>query len=102
IACSPAVGDAYAAFMLGRNRSRIFTISNGGKLQEYVPDGEEKRQARAALGIAPSAFTVAHIGRMSGIGEDKQRGLETAQKAHDVLIQAFALAFSADPTAVLL
>ena len=102
IACSPAVGDAYRGFMTGRNRSRIVTISNGGKLLERVPDGEEKRRARTTLQIPENAFIVAHIGRMSGIGEDSQRGLETAQKAHDVLIYAFARAFSGDQSAVLL
>jgi glycosyltransferase involved in cell wall biosynthesis len=102
IACSPAVGDAYRNFMGGRNRSQIVTISNGGKLLECVPDEEEKCQARLALRIPEKAFIVAHLGRMSGIGEDSRRGMETAQKAHDILIQAFARAFSSDPSAILL
>lgn len=102
IACSPAVAEAYRNFMGGRNRSQIASIPNGGKLLQRAPSLEEKCAAREALGLPRNAFVVSHVGRMSGVSNQKQGGMASDAKAHDILIQAFARAFLSDPSAVLL
>lgn len=102
IACSEAVADAYQTFMRNRQRARLTTVLNGGLLLDSPPDPTEKIEARKILGIAENAFVVAHIGRMFGGTGNKRGGLETGQKAHDVLIRAFAEAFAEDFESVLI
>ncbi|HOE66576.1 MAG TPA: glycosyltransferase [Candidatus Hydrogenedentes bacterium] len=102
IACSPQVAEAYAAFMGSKQRSVVVTIPNGGLLQPSVTTEEEKRLARRAWNLPDQAFVVAHIGRMFGAGEGLRGGLRSGQKAHDVLLQAFAQAFGSDPQCRLL
>lgn len=102
VACSPAVADAYRAFMGAGQRARLTTIPNGGLLMDAPPSPQDKQQARASLGIPGDAYTIAHIGRMFGGGETRQGRLESSQKAHDVLIRAFAQLLSSTPDSVLL
>lgn len=102
IACSPAVADAYQGFMGINHKSELVTIPNGGLLQEAVTTTEEKRQAREKLAIPDQSFVVAHIGRMFGGGKESNGGLETGQKAHDVLIRTFAKAFVGDFQCILM
>jgi glycosyltransferase involved in cell wall biosynthesis len=102
VACSQAVADAYHTFMDNRQRARLTTIPNGGLLLDAPPGLEAKLDARRSLGIAEHAFVVAHIGRMFGGRGAKQGGLETGQKAHDILIRAFAQAFAEDLESVLI
>lgn len=102
IACSPAVAEAYRDFMGGRCRGHIATIPNGGKLLDHIPGPEERRAARAAFAVPDDAFVVGHVGRMSGVSNQKNGGMASDAKAHDVLLQAFARAFPEEPTAYLI
>lgn len=101
IACSPAVAEAYRNFMGTGIRGHIATIPNGGKLLERIPGPEEKRAARAAFNVPEDAFVVGHVGRMSGVSNQKNGGMASDAKAHDVLLQAFARAFPDDHGAFL-
>jgi glycosyltransferase involved in cell wall biosynthesis len=101
IACSPAVAEAYRGFMGEKQKSKLITIPNGGLLQDAVTSTEERAQAREILGIPYRSFVVAHIGRMFPGGGRMNGGLETGQKAHDVLIRAFAMAFGSDSDSLL-
>jgi glycosyltransferase involved in cell wall biosynthesis len=101
IACSPAVAQAYKDFMGMKHRSALVTIPNGGLLRETTVTAKEKRRSRDEMGIPRNAFVVAHIGRMSPGLERLGGRLETGQKAHDVLISAFAKAFAGNPNCLL-
>ncbi|HEY9161949.1 MAG TPA: glycosyltransferase [Desulfomonilia bacterium] len=95
IACSVAVAEAYRNF-IGRDcESELITIPNGGLLQQNTTTNEERRNAREKYGFPDKAFIVVHIGKMLGTGIDK------GQKAHDVLIKAFARAFRGSPNHIL-
>ncbi|MFO7899520.1 MAG: glycosyltransferase [Planctomycetota bacterium] len=100
VACSPAVCEAYRAFMDGTPASTLVVLPNGGLLKECVTNEQEKNRARRRLGIANGAFVTAHIGgyRMATAG----RHLANGQKAHDILLKAFARAFGGDPVQNLL
>lgn len=102
VACSDAVADAYRTFMGDRQRARLTTIPNGGLLQGAPADDAARYRAREKLGVAPDAFVVAHIGRYFSGGGAKQGGLNTGQKAQDVLLAAFAKTFKGRPYHVLL
>ncbi|MFP4501373.1 MAG: glycosyltransferase [Candidatus Hydrogenedentota bacterium] len=101
VACSPSVAGVYEDFMGAKRRSEIVTIPNGGALCASVPAKHEKEAARSELGIAEEAYVVAHIGRMYG-GDRADSALATGQKAHDVMLNAFARAFGNDPRCLLL
>lgn len=100
IACSPAVADAYGAFMGRQMRRGVITIPNGAAMADWLPTAEEKRRTRNSLGISDSAFVVAHIGRM--LGTSSGHGLASEPKAQDVLLRAFAKAFGGDENCTLL
>lgn len=100
IACSPAVAEVYPEFTNGRAVGRMATIANGGHLLGEVPSAEDRAEARRHLGIAEGAFVVGHIGRMFA-GNSPGVGLASSQKAHDVVLQAFALAFGDDSACAL-
>jgi glycosyltransferase involved in cell wall biosynthesis len=102
IANSPAVADAYIDFMGEKKRSKLVTIPNGGHILDSVPDAAEKQHWRGSLGIPSQTFVVTHIGRMFPGGEKLDGGLETGQKAQDILLRAFAKAFRGDPNCMLL
>jgi len=102
IACSAAVSIGYKNLMGRYLKSDLVTIYNGGFLQETVPSVDEKKRAREILGISDKKFVVAHIGRMTGHGRGGKSNLKFGQKAHDVLIKAFAKAFSDDPDSALI
>jgi glycosyltransferase involved in cell wall biosynthesis len=92
VACSPAVATSYVKFAGDKKQTELFTIPNGGFLFDHIPTQYERMEARKLLGISSNAFVVSHIGRMfAGRGEGD--GLSTDQKAHDVLITAFAESF---------
>jgi len=101
IANSPAVASAYSEFTRGHGDTRLVTIPNGGHLLSSVPTSDEKQRARDVLGVPRHVYVVAHIGSMFP-GRTLGRGLETAQKAHDVLLRAFSEAFGAGSKALLL
>ena len=101
IAYSPAVASAYVDFMRNKRREKLVTIPNGGLLQAAVTNAQAKMEARKRLGFASDDFVIAHIGRMFPGGRSLSGGLETSQKAHDVLVKAFAKAFQGDPSCVL-
>jgi len=101
IACSEAVAASYCRFMGNSAQPEVVVIANGGLFPESSPEPQDKREARRNLGISDGAFVVAHIGRMYPGGRTWSGGLETGQKAHDVLIQAFAKAFSEDREAII-
>ena len=102
IACSPAVAEAYSKFMGRHQRSRVVSIPNGGVLLDDLPSPSAREQARSELGIPANAFVAVHIGRMSSGANEGASRLQTAQKAHDVLIEAFADAFGHDHDCLLL
>lgn len=102
IACSPAVAETYLAFMGRRRAGRVITIPNGGFLRQSIASDDERSAARKRLGVSEAKFIVTHVGRMQCGGTKLGGGLETGQKAHDVLLKAFARAFAADDTCHLL
>ncbi len=100
IACSPAVAEAYRNFMGKDCKGKLITISNGGLLQEATTTIEERRNAREKYELPDHAFIVVHIGKMlEGINKT---GLEKSQKAHDILIKAFARAFKGNSDNILI
>ena len=99
IACSPSVADAYRDFMGKQQIAELVTIPNGTGMPDVVPGAEEKRHSRNAFGIPEETFVVTHIGRMSGAAIGT--GLDSGQKAQDVLLEAFSRAFRGDSKAVL-
>jgi len=101
IACSDAVADAYTSFIGENHRSALVTIANGGLLQSRVTTEKERIETRRTLGLPASGFVVVHIGRMFG-GDRSNSSLATGQKGQDILLEAFAKAFSDAPDAHLL
>ncbi len=100
IACSVAVENAYNKLTNNTYKEKLITIPNGGYLQKNTTTAAEKYIARKELQIPTTDFVIAHIGRFS---EDiPGEGLSADQKAHDVLLRAFADAFAGDPSKRLL
>lgn len=98
VACSASVSKAYLQFMEKEELPRLVTVNNTALMLDALPNAEEKRQAREALGIPASAFVVAHVGRIGGgSGND----LQTEPKAQDTLLKAFAQAFGGDGDKIL-
>lgn len=95
IACSPVVADAYKIFMRWKYKSELISIPNGGLLKEIVTKSEERDLAREEIQLPGDAFVVLHIGRIDGLT------LSTGQKAHDVLLKAFAMAFGNNKDCIL-
>lgn len=100
IANSPAVAEAYRAYMDKRRGGPLVTISNGGFLQPEVTGDATMRNARKSMGVDANNFVVAHIGRY--LNDGFSTTLSTTQKAQDVLIESFAKAFAGDTTKTLL
>lgn len=105
IAISPVVAKAYREFMKRAVDDKIVIIPNGVNMLNSIPCAEEKRHARQLLGISDNCFVVAHVGRIATGGEARKelcRGLATSQKAHDILLKAFAQAFDKESACVML
>jgi len=105
IAISPVVAKAYQEFMNRAVDDKIVTIPNGVNMLNSIPCAEEKRHARQLLGVSDNCFVVAHVGRIATGGEAREelcRGLATSQKAHDILLKAFAQAFGEESDCVML
>lgn len=79
IACGPAVMERFATQM----RGRLIAIDNGIDFHWPIRTAERKTQQRVALGWAPEAFHVVHVGGLRGAT------VASAGKAHDVLIDAW-------------
>lgn len=101
VACSETVHDYYERELKASHDCDIVTILNGSVLRHAPPTDAEKAAARAALGINSEARVFANIGAMRPVSR-ADSSLESAQKAHDVLIAAFSRAFAAAPSAILL
>lgn len=95
IACAPSVETAYRSIMGRRHIRSITTICNGGLLLDSPPGLEEKAEARRRIGVPETSFVITHIGGMRPSGRSNA-SLQTAQKAHDVLLRSFAEAFAGD------
>lgn len=100
IACSEAVADSFSRIMPQYSDRMVKVIKNGGMLRENPVSNEERIQAKSKLNIPPGAFAVAHIGRIDSTGKNSK--LDSGQKAHDVLLKAFAKAFAGDKDVVLI
>lgn len=96
IACSDAVADAYRLTWPDLKMRQISVIRNGCQLSPTVCGEREKLVARRELNVPKTAFVVLHIGRMDGFP------LSKSQKAHDVIIKAFARAFGGQGSHILL
>lgn len=106
IACSQAVATAYYdLFRDGhkansntekvqskRVRRWLVTIDNGVAVRQNMTSCLERHTARQQLGLPETGYVVSHIGRFAA-GVSGSGGLSAGQKAHDVLIKAFAAAF---------
>lgn len=101
VACSSSVADAYRLFMRSKCHGKLITIQNGGILKDAPTKIDEKLQSRSILGISDKAFVVSHIGRMD-YGNNQQGGIESCQKAQDILLKAFARAFADNPQCLLI
>jgi len=95
ISCSPTVTQAYKNFMGVKYKTKLVTISNGGLMFDSIPTTEEKHVARKKLGILNGSFVIIHIGRMCG-SDRLNASLKRSQKAHDILLKAFAVAFGSN------
>jgi glycosyltransferase involved in cell wall biosynthesis len=91
VACGERVADAYASYFDGKQKSALAIVRNGVALARANSDAvahsdaaDRRARLRAALGISPNAFLFIHVGAFRG------RTLATSQKAHDVLLLAFA------------
>lgn len=102
VACSPVVAAAYSARASARMRQRIVTIPNGTFVPTKILESDGRLITRRQFGISPSAFVVAHVGRMFRGGAVGSRSYERGIKGHDVLLDAFQLAFDQDVTATLM
>jgi len=88
VACGERVADAYTRYFDGTPKSTVVTVRNG---VAHTPsagaqgdDAAQRATLRASLGIATDAFLYVHVGAFRG------QTLASSQKAHDVLLQAFA------------
>jgi glycosyltransferase involved in cell wall biosynthesis len=94
VGCGERVADAYERYFGGKQKSALATVRNGvtrtasGGTSAHSashPDAATDRtRLHAALGISPGAFLFVHVGAFRG------RTLASSQKAHDVLLLAFA------------
>lgn len=91
-ACGLKVMDNYVKLF---GHSRVSLIENGVKTSFKVA-GEKVRSIREELGLPPNAFVVACIGAFRG------PSLATGQKAQDIALRAFHLAFGDQLSAHLL
>lgn len=89
IACSQVVADTYQAFSGDREKKEncVAVIQNGSLVKEQVTSFDDKRAARESLKLSKNAFVVVNIGRMDG------SSLTVSQKAHNIILSAFAKAF---------
>jgi glycosyltransferase involved in cell wall biosynthesis len=89
-----AVSRSTADFMIRERyvpRDRVEVVFNGAPLDEFAPaPAAEGARVRKELGIAPDALVITTIGRLN------------AQKGHEVLLAAAAIARRAVPNAVFL
>lgn len=90
IACSEAVAESFRLCLGKAQHSRLIVIPNGGLLKESITTAQEKAKARRNFGINSDCFVISHIGRFS------------RQKGHEILLAAFAKAFSDNARARLL
>lgn len=93
IACSEAVYRACESVYDDSLSASLVTIPNGGLLLEHVPDEAERAEARRVIGLADDVFAIAHVGRMMGDINTDAFSLTCSQKAHDVLLNAYAAVF---------
>ncbi|MBN3803867.1 glycosyltransferase, partial [Paraburkholderia sp. Ac-20336] len=87
VACGERVADAYIRYFDGAPKSTVVTVRNGAAhTAPACTQGDDARRAtlRASLGIAADAFLYVHVGAFRG------QTLASSQKAHDVLLKAFA------------
>lgn len=86
IPCSISVEKAYKASKSYAERRRVVTIPNGCALPDRS-DHQSTLDARKAFSIPPDSFVFCSIASFRGLS------LGSSQKAHDVLLRAFAVAF---------
>lgn len=91
VACGERVADAYASYFNDRQKSALAAVRNGVTLTAansgatvHTNAADQRARLRAALGISSDAFLFVHVGAFRG------RTLASSQKAHDVLLLAFA------------
>ncbi len=95
VACGERVADAYVDYFRGAQKSALVTVRNGvapsnthahedGDTNAVAVAGAQRTLLRASIGIAADAFVYVHVGALRG------RTLASSQKAHDVLLGAFA------------
>lgn len=94
VACSGAVLDAHRSLVGFWDRGESSVIVNGGFLYPDTGRSASPGQAKQIFGLKENDFLVAHIGSMM---RRAGGGLSSAQKAHDVLLKAFAEAFRGCP-----
>lgn len=90
IACAEPVAEIYRGVIKTAHDHAVITIPNGCAVPRTLATAGARREARMMLGLPASGFGLVHVGRMTA-GQDGR--METGQKAHDVLIRAFAHAF---------
>jgi len=91
VGCGERVSDAYERYLSGKQKSALATVRNGvtrtassNGAAAHADATAERSRLRAALGISPGGFLFVHVGAFRG------RTLASSQKAHDVLLLAFA------------
>lgn len=80
IACSEAVAAAARKLVAGK----LITITNGVCFDNPIRDNTNSRQCKEVLGWDTDAYHFIQVGRMTG------RSLRSSQKAHDVVLKAWA------------
>lgn len=88
VACSTSVEDSYRQFFNLSNTDGVVTIENGCTLASKTTSCIERKEARKYFSISADKFLVINVGGFRG------DTLVTCQKAQDILLKAFAVAFS--------
>ncbi|WP_028226473.1 glycosyltransferase [Paraburkholderia ferrariae] len=84
VACGERVAEAYASYFGDVRKSAVVTVRNGVARMDRTGTQRDDAALRASLGIAADAFLYVHVGAFRG------QTLASSQKAHDVLLEAFA------------
>lgn len=95
IACSKSVAESYINFFGDLFIDSVITIPNGCRLPFITINDIEKSKARNEFCIPRNAFVFCNIGAFRG------KCLATSQKAQDVLLKSFSIAFQNNDDAFL-
>jgi glycosyltransferase involved in cell wall biosynthesis len=95
IACSDAVRTSYKIFMCQNKINNLLTIPNGCTLVKSPTNSDQRKASREKFGLPMNKTVIVNIAGFRG------KTLSTSEKAHDILLQGFSLAFKRQDSAIL-